>query len=68
MTSRERFCKIVKHEKPDRMFYAFGGPRESTFAAWQKQGLSEERREKWSEFVGEDGIKRISFFPKEAAC
>jgi len=56
MISRERFHKIVKHEKPDRMFYAFGGPRESTFRAWQKQGLWEEQREKWSEFVGEDDI------------
>lgn len=56
MTSRERFHKIVYHERPDRMFYALGEPRESTFVAWQKQGLSEDQREKWSEFVGEDGI------------
>jgi len=33
MTSRERFCRILRHEKVDRMPYMFGDPRGSTFAA-----------------------------------
>jgi len=37
------------------MPYAFGGPRRSTFAAWRKQGLSEEQQRNWSQFVGQDG-------------
>jgi len=55
MTPRERFRRIVRHEEVDRMPYLFGGPRKSTFDAWRKQGLSEEQRKHWSDFVGEDG-------------
>ncbi|KPJ63528.1 MAG: hypothetical protein AMS15_00070 [Planctomycetes bacterium DG_23] len=36
------------------MPYSFGGPRKSTFAAWRKQGLSQQQRENWREFVGEE--------------
>jgi len=43
MTPRERFRAIVRGQQPDRMPYFFGGPRASTFAAWRKQGLSEEQ-------------------------
>ena len=66
MTSRERFRRIFKHEKVNCMPYVFGKPRVSTFEAWQKQGLSEEQREKWNEFVGEDetiGIGKTNFGP-----
>jgi len=56
MTSRERFCRILRHEKVDRMPYMFGDPRGSTFAAWRKQGLSKEQQEKWYEFIGQDEI------------
>jgi uroporphyrinogen decarboxylase len=54
-TPRERFRKIIRHQKPDRMPYAFGGPRQSTFQAWMKQGLSEEQRNNWHQFVGGEG-------------
>ncbi len=66
MTPRERFRRIVKGEAVDRMPYAFGGPRASTFAAWRKQGLSEEQQRRWNEFVGSDpsmGIGRLYFGP-----
>lgn len=59
MTPRERYQAIFKHEQPDRIFHTFGGPRNSTFAAWRKQGLSEELQSKWSSFVGEDGATGI---------
>jgi len=52
----------MKHQKPDRMPYCFGGPRASTFAAWRKQGLSEEQEKNWHSFVGADpsmGIGKI---------
>ncbi|MGQ9629162.1 MAG: uroporphyrinogen decarboxylase family protein [bacterium] len=66
MTHRERFRKIVRHEKPDRMPYAFGGPRASTFAAWRKQGLSQEQQDNWGEFIGQDptiSIGKTNFGP-----
>jgi uroporphyrinogen-III decarboxylase len=66
MTARERFRKLIRHETPDRMPYLFGGPRASTFAAWRRQGLSEEQQRRWSQFVGEEGgtgIGKINFGP-----
>lgn len=54
MTSQERFRKIIRHEVPDRMPYLFGAPREATFGAWRKQGLSKEQEESWEEFIGQD--------------
>lgn len=54
MTARGRFRHVLRREPVDRMPYAFGGPRQSTFAAWRKQGLSEEQERNWGEFVGED--------------
>lgn len=59
MTRRERFRAITRHEKPDRMFLQYGGPRASTFAAWRKQGLSAEQQAQWGRFVGEDGYAGI---------
>ncbi len=55
MTPRERFRAIVRGEPVDRMPYVFGGPRQSTFAAWRKQGLSEEQQANWHTFTGADG-------------
>jgi hypothetical protein len=55
MTARERYRALVGHERPDRMPYAFGGPRASTFAAWRRQGLSNEHLRNGSTFVGEEG-------------
>jgi len=54
-TPKERFYKIIRREKPDRMPYSFGGPRASTFKAWRKQGLSEELQRNWYRLVGGDG-------------
>jgi hypothetical protein len=66
MTARERFRTLIQHETTDRMPYLFGGPRASTFAAWRRQGLSEEQQRRWSQFVGEEGgtgIGKINFGP-----
>lgn len=57
MTARERFRAIIHHKTPDRISAQYGGPRASTFAAWRKQGLSEEQQANWSQFVGEDGAQ-----------
>lgn len=59
MTSRERFQALIRHETPDRIYNTFGGPRASTFAAWRKQGLSEEQQRNWGRFVGEEGGRGI---------
>lgn len=61
-TARERFRKIIRGETPDRMPFAYGGPRASTFAAWRKQGLSEELQRNWWEFVGGDGAMGLGMF------
>ena len=62
MTPRERFRKILRHEKPDRMPFVFGGPRESTFRAWRKQGLSQEQQDNWNSFTGADSFKGLGSF------
>jgi Uroporphyrinogen decarboxylase (URO-D) len=62
MTPRERFRAIVRGEPIDRMPYVFGGPRASTFAAWRRQGLSEEQLAHWHTFTGADpgmGIGKV---------
>jgi len=61
-TPRERFRKIIRHQRPDRMPYSFGGPRASTFKAWRKQGLSEELLRNWHTFIGGDGGMGIGMF------
>lgn len=66
MTPRERFTRALRGESVDRMPFHFGGPRTSTFAAWRKQGLSEEQIAKWGAFTGEDpgmGIGKFDFGP-----
>ncbi|MDP6088323.1 MAG: uroporphyrinogen decarboxylase family protein, partial [Nitrospinota bacterium] len=40
-TPRERHLKSLLFGKPDRVTLTPGGPRESTLAAWRKQGLPE---------------------------
>lgn len=52
MTPRERFLQTMLFGTPDRIPYQFGGPRESTFAAWHKQGLPVGTD--WDRFVGHD--------------
>jgi len=59
MTARERFRAIIRHERPDRLYLTYGGPRASSFAAWRKQGLSEEQQRTWGRFVGQDGSTGI---------
>ena len=41
MTPRERFVKTLLFERPDRVPFSPGGPRESTLKAWRQQGLQE---------------------------
>ncbi|MBI5707839.1 MAG: hypothetical protein HZC36_12715 [Armatimonadetes bacterium] len=66
MTQRERFLTLIQGKSPDRMPYWFGGPRTSTFAAWRRQGLSEDQQNAWSRWLGEEGftgIGKLSFEP-----
>lgn len=66
MTPRERFLAYAKGQPVDRMPYWLGGPRASTFAAWRKQGLSEEQQRQWGKFVGGEpstGIGKVYFGP-----
>ena len=62
MTERERLLAIMRGEQPDRMPYAFGWPRESTFNAWRKQGLSQEQQDNWENFIGEERLLLIRLF------
>ena len=57
MNERERFRRIVHHEEVDRLPYMYGGPRASTFAAWRRQGLSEEQQRSWGRLVHQDGMR-----------
>ena len=61
-TARERLLKIIRHQKPERMPHAYGGPRQSTFEAWRKQGLSEEQVQNWHSFVGAEDALEIGMF------
>lgn len=54
MTPRERFRALVRGEPVDRLPYAYGGPRASTFAAWRKQGLTPELERRFSSWIGAD--------------
>ena len=65
MTARERFISTLTFGDPDRVFYYFGVPRRSTFAAWYLQGLpemneSEEfgKLSEFDEFTGIDLLER----------
>src|SRR6056297_836921 len=62
MTERERFRRVLHGEEVDRLPYMFGGPRASTFAAWRRQGLSEEQRRRWGEMTGSDGFRGVGKF------
>ena len=59
MTNRERFLCWMRGEEVDRVPCWYGGPRQSTFDAWMKQGLTQEQRDHWRAFVGEDGSTGI---------
>ena len=65
MTARERFVSTLTFGDPDRVFYYFGVPRRSTFAAWYLQGLPTMKESsefgKLSEFdslIGNDLLER----------
>ncbi len=62
MTQRERFRRIIHHQEVDRIPYIFGGPRASTFAAWRRQGLSEEQQRNWGALIGADGFAGVGKF------
>jgi len=67
MTPRQRMRAVFSGEKADRMPYFFGGgPRQSTFAAWRRQGLSRQQQENWGRFLGADegrGIGKLDTGP-----
>lgn len=54
MTPRERFRALVHGEPVDRLPYAYGGPRQSTMAAWRKQGLTPEVERNWGRMLQTD--------------
>ena len=39
MNPRERYCRALTFDNPDRIPLQPGGPRESTLRAWHEQGL-----------------------------
>ena len=64
MNARERFIATLTFGKPDRVFYFFGAPRRSTFAAWYLQGLPHMdetgqfgKRLQFNDFVGQDHLE-----------
>lgn len=57
MTPRERFIKTLTFDNPDRVFYGFGGPRESTMNSWYLQGLP--RKSNVSRLVGMDRMEGV---------
>lgn len=66
MTGRQRFIKTLTFDNPDRVFYYFGKPRRSTFAAWYLQGLPEldesrpfARKSEFDSFVGKDHLELL---------
>lgn len=59
MTARERWHALIRREPVDRLPYVFGGPRASTFAAWRKQGLTEDLLRDFGRFIGADGSMGI---------
>lgn len=66
MTPRERMYAFWNREPVDRLPYAFGGPRASTFRAWRKQGLTDELYARWGSFLGGDpwvGFGKLSTMP-----
>lgn len=65
MTDRERLRETLTFGKPDRIFYEFGRPRTSTYAAWRLQGLPRlnagggfGQRSGYDELVGGDTLER----------
>jgi uroporphyrinogen decarboxylase len=53
---------LIRREPIDRLPYIFGGPRAATFAAWRRQGLSEEQQRQWGTRVQEDGFAGLGKF------
>jgi len=43
MTPRQRYIEALTFGRPDRLPFEPGWPRESTLAAWHRQGLSQEK-------------------------
>jgi uroporphyrinogen decarboxylase len=54
LTPRERFLAFVRGERLDRLPYTSGGPRQSTWRAWRKQGLTPELERCFWQLVGGD--------------
>ncbi len=43
MNPRERYLETILFGNPDKIPFRPGGPRESTLAAWHRQGLPEDQ-------------------------
>lgn len=63
---KERFQKTFLFEKPDKVLFCPGLPRESTLAAWHKQGLPEgiDYYEALLDVLGIEGTERESQEPR----
>ena len=57
MNERERFLETMLFGSPDKVPFSPGGPRESTLAAWHKQGLPEDA-DWWNHLHGIIGIEQ----------
>ena len=56
MTERERYLESLLFGRPDKVFFAPGGPRESTLRRWRSEGLPENAD--WPEYLaGQIGIE-----------
>jgi len=62
MTPRERFVETLRFGSPDRVPLVPGGPRESTLAAWQRQGLPD-GTPWWPHLLGVLGIDPAKIEP-----
>ena len=68
MNDRERLTATLTFGDPDRIFYYFGPPRRSTFAAWYLQGLPRMnegteygKRSDFDAFVGNDHLEGLPY-------
>ncbi len=63
LNERERFIETLSFGTPDRIPFVPGGPRQSTLAAWQRQGLQEPSN--WyGELCAAIGLPIPSFKPR----
>jgi len=59
LTPRDRYRAVLQRQEVDRIPVMFWEPRASTFAAWRKQGLSQQQQDNWTQWVGLDVVTGI---------